>query len=506
MQAKVLSNAIWNAINGSSSAVVAVLVPPFLTRLLTPEAYGAWALALQIGTYVSLFGFGIQMAVGRYVAYYEAREDYVGRDGIVATAFWFLVGAGVVGWLAICGVALSIERLVPSLAPELVSQTRWAIIFVGLALAINLPSSIFAAVFTGRQRSDVPAKIQGLGRLILAAGLIVAGLSHSLAVLGVVYAAISVGTVVGLAHAWRTRTHGSTLAIRHVAMKYGRELAGFCLSLTLWNLAMLMVSGLDLVIVGRYDYQATAFFAVSVTLMTLVSGTLSSLANALVPAVASIAEESGSAFYALLARSSRLIMAASIMAGAPLIFEGHFALSLWLGSAYASKATLILAILASSTILRNSMLPYVAIAIGLGYQRKMIATPLAEGAISVAASIMLAHPYGATGVAIAKIIGGASGVCLLLVQHPLKAPLLGISRLKYVRQCVLPPALSIIPIAAADLAMTLLLSDQLEWLQFAVICAATAASIWSLALADDDRQFARNLLIKLIGRRPSAAT
>lgn len=493
VQAKVLSNAIWNAINGSSSAVVAVLVPPFLTRLLTPEAYGAWALALQIGTYVSLFGFGIQMAVGRYVAFHEAREDYASRDGIVATAFWFLAGASVVGWLAICGVALAIERLVPNLAADLVGQTQWAIVLVGLALAINLPSSIFAAVFTGRQRSDIPAKIQGLGRLILAVGLVIAGLSRNLAVLGAVYALISIGTVMGLAYAWRTRTHAPTLRIIHVAKRYGAELASFCFSLTLWNFAMLLVSGLDLPIVSRYDYASTAFFAVSVTLMTLVTGTLGSLANALVPAVASIAEGPKDAFYALLARSSRLIMAASILAGAPLIFQGRAILDLWLGPEYAGKAALVLTILASATILRNAMLPYVAVAIGLGYQRKMIATPLAEGAVSVAASVILAQPFGAVGVAIAKIVGGASGVILMLVQHPLREPLQGVSRLTYLRECVLPAALSIIPVAVVDALVVAVLGDRFHLAQLAIVSAVTVASVWMLAFANEDRQFARDL-------------
>ncbi|MEI9928767.1 MAG: hypothetical protein WDN44_15150 [Sphingomonas sp.] len=150
------------------------------------------------------------MAVARFVAYSEARSDYAQRDGIVTTAFWFLVVAGTVGWLAICCVAIFIERLVPNLSPALIGQTRLAIILVGLALAINLPSSVFAAVFTGRQRSDVPAKIQGLGRLLLAAGLVAAGFSRNLGVLGMVYALISVGTVVALWYAWRTRTHAPT--------------------------------------------------------------------------------------------------------------------------------------------------------------------------------------------------------------------------------------------------------------------------------------------------------
>lgn len=495
MQAKILSNALWNAVNGSSSAVVAVLVPPFLTRLLTPEAYGAWALALQIGTYVALFGFGIQMAVARYVAFHETRDDMPARDGIVITAFWFLVAASAIGWLAICCVALFIERLVPSLSPGLLGQTQAAIVLVGLALAINLPSAVFAAVFTGLQRSDVPAKIQGLGRLILAAALVVAGLSRNLAVLGIAYAVVSIGIVFALAYAWRTRTRAPRLAPRLARGEYVRELACFCFSLTLWNLAMLMVSGLDLIIVGRYDYRATAFFAVSVTLTTLVAGTLSSLANALVPAAAGLPDDpSGAPLRTLLTRSSRLIMAAAILVAMPLALSGRTILALWLTDDYARHAAPILSMLVWATLIRNAMLPYVTIAIGIGYQRKMTLTPLMEGAISVVASVILAQSLGAYGVAVAKVVGGLCGVLMVVGQHPLRQPLGGLSRARFLAENILRPGICVLPILLVFALATMLILNDFAIL-LCVFC-ATLASVWFIALQPPDREFARNRLMR----------
>ncbi len=493
MQAKIFSNALWNAVNGSSSAVVAVLVPPFLTRLLTPEAYGAWALALQIGTYVALFGFGIQMAVARYVAFHETRDDIPARDGIVITAFWFLAAASTIGWIAICCVALLIERLVPNLSTDLIGQTQIAIVLVGLALAVNLPSAVFAAVFTGLQRSDVPAKIQGVGRLILAVSLVVAGLSRNLAILGLAYALISIGTVLALAYAWRTRTHVPRLSPRFARGEYARELASFCFSLTLWNLAMLMVSGLDLIIVGRYDYASTAFFAVSVTLTTLVAGTLSSLANALVPAAAGLPEDpSGEHLLALLTRSSRLIIAAAILVAMPLALSGRTILALWLTEDYARHAAPILAMLVWATLIRNAMLPYVTIAIGIGYQRKMTLTPLMEGVISVAASVILVQSLGAYGVAIAKVIGGLCGVLMIVGQHPLRQPLGGVSRASFLVENILRPGASLLPILLVFALAKMLISNDFAILL--CVSLATLASVWLIALQPQDRDFARTKL------------
>lgn len=490
MKAKTLSNAIWNVVNGSSSALVAVIVPPFLTRLLAPDAYGAWAVALQIGAYVGLFGFGIQMAVGRYVAYCDARGDREQRDGIVATAFWFLTTASVAAFLVILAAAFSIQRLLPELDPALVGQTRSAIVLVGLSLAINLPASVFAAIFTGLQRSHVPAQIQGAGRILLACGLIAAGQFRDIGVLGLVYVLISALTVAGLWFAWRTRTPAPSLALRKVSAAHGRELASFCFSLTIWNFAMLMVSGLDLLIVGRYDYASTAFFAVSVTLTTLVSGVLSSLAGALVPAAASVDHAEGTAeLRTLLFRASRLILAASIVVSAPLIFQGQAILNMWVGPGYAARATILLAVLVLATLIRNAMVPYVTVAIGIGYQRRMFATPLVEGAVSVIASVVLCLLMGAIGVAVAKAIGAVVGVALLLVQHPLKQPLGGVSRFDYFRHCVMQPALALIPIAAVGWLVDRTLPD-VGLVGPGLIFAAAVVAVWFFTLSSEDRTFA----------------
>lgn len=493
MKERILWNALWNAVNGSSGAIVAILVPPFLTRQLSPEAYGAWALALQIGAYVNLFGFGLQVAVARYVAQFEAAGRLDERDGIVATAFWFLAVACLFGWLALCAVGLTIDRLVPDLSPALLGETRAAIITVSFALAVNLLSAIFAAVFMGRQQSHIPATIQGLGRLTLAAGLIIAGFSGSLAVLGTVYALISVLTVAALWYAWRTRTPEPRLSPRLASGRQGRELAGFCFSLTIWNLAMLLVGGLDLIIVGRFDYPAVPYFAVCVTLVTFGTGTLVALANAIVPAVA--AQQGSGAqgdVRAALISGTRLAQIASIMLFAPLILVPGALLQLWVGPDYAVRAAPIAALLGIAAFIRASMLTYVAVATGTGLQRRMLYTPLIEGLIAVVAAILLAGLFGAIGVAWAKCIAGVIGVALLIGQHALReaAPTLG--RWQFVGSGLLRPLVAWIPLLILA-AIFHCLDLSATWRLLLLLPAIPAAG-WLLGLTRSERDAVRRRL------------
>jgi O-antigen/teichoic acid export membrane protein len=501
MQSKIITNGLWNVVNGSSGAVVAVLVPPVLTRLLTPEAYGAWAIALQIGTYVSLFGFGLQMAVGRYVAYAEARQDIAQRDGIVSTAFWFLIAGCILGWMAVCAVALVIYQLLPNLSPTLGSQTQAAVILVGLALAINLPTSVFAAVFIGQHRSEVPAKIQGIGRLLLALCLILGGYSGNLAVLGLIYAIVSIATALVLWRAWRERTYQPRLSYKLVSRNHGKELAGFCISLTIWNFATLLVSGLDLLIVGRWDYANTPYFAISVTLTTLVAGIIGSLANALVPAAASMPENgSGKDLQTLLSQGSRFIMAASIFTGVPLILGGSFVLQTWLGPSYSLKALPLLTILVSATMLRNAALPYVTLAIGTANQKKLILIPLTEGAVSLVTSLLLVVPYGAHGVAIAKLIGGITGVALLIFNHPLEIALNGYGRWKYLYECIFKPASALIPILFIVYASTHFdFMNEIE--RFILVVVTALLCVYQFTLSSEDRRILLLLLKSRFAQR-----
>src|SRR5258707_834662 len=65
----VLRNAAFNILRGSSAAVVALVLPPFLIRSLDRNTYGAWALVLQMSAYVGNLDLGVQTAVSRFVAH-----------------------------------------------------------------------------------------------------------------------------------------------------------------------------------------------------------------------------------------------------------------------------------------------------------------------------------------------------------------------------------------------------------------------------------------------------
>nr|WP_274602720.1 oligosaccharide flippase family protein [Sphingomonas sp. CFBP 13728] len=411
---------MWNVLGGMSSAIVAVLVPPFLTRLLPPEAYGAWAIALQIGTYVNLFGMGVQIAVGRYVAFHHQPEATAERDAIVASAFWCILIAAIIGILIIGCVALNTDRLFPQLSPVWRADSALATGLLGLSFGIGLLGSVFGSVFLGLQKSHVPAMTQMVGRVAQAILLIAAAQTRSLTIMAIAHLIGSIGICSVLIYLWSTRTAKPTIAPKLVSRKSLKALADFCVTLTVWNLAMLLVSGLDLIIISRYDFGSVPYYAVSLTLVSFITGTLQSMAGALPPAAATMQSTGDQRqLHDLFLRSTSLMAVAALLVSAPLMFLGQGILHLWVGEVYADNAYYILALLAVANVIRTCLLPYGMIAIGTGQQRRMLYTPLIEGVVSLALSLWWGSLFGAIGVAAAKIVSAGIGIALLLAQHAL---------------------------------------------------------------------------------------
>src|ERR1700687_4042703 len=106
-----IKNAAANIIRGGAAAFVALALPPFLTRLMPADSYGAWSLVLQISAYVGYLDFGIQTAVGRFVAHANERNDPDQRDRIVCTSLAVLSISGLLAWVGTLLLAVFLPDL-----------------------------------------------------------------------------------------------------------------------------------------------------------------------------------------------------------------------------------------------------------------------------------------------------------------------------------------------------------------------------------------------------------
>jgi len=165
-------NAVANLGRGGAAAIVAVLLPPLLVRHMTPAAYAVWVLVLETAAYVGYLNFGLQTAIGRYVAYANERRDRQQRDAVFSTALVGLCAAALLALIFLAVAVFAAPKIFPGVPLKLVPQMRLALLLVGTSLAVGLPASSCNGVFIGIERYELPAMTVGGGRLLSALGLV----------------------------------------------------------------------------------------------------------------------------------------------------------------------------------------------------------------------------------------------------------------------------------------------------------------------------------------------
>jgi O-antigen/teichoic acid export membrane protein len=489
---KILKNAFANVARGSTAALVVVLLPPFLTKSLSIEAYGTWLLILQLSAYVSFLDFGIQTAVGRFVAHTNELQDLKQRDSIVSTALAILTGAGVLAMLGIAALAWQLPNLFRDMPESLHQEARLALLFVGGSLAIGLPFSVFSGVFVGLQRYDIPAWVIGISKILGGVlAVILAQATHSIAWMGGGMAIATVGASLSQVLAYQKLARNIQISRSLISSKAGKEIIEYCFGLTIWSIAMLLISGLDTMIVGYFDYKAVAFYSLAINLTTFLIGLNSSIFNVLMPSAAIMgAKEDYVGLGKLLIKSTRYSLIILILTSAPLVIGAEWILNLWVGPRYASSTAPILQILVIANVIRQSGFPYSILAIATGQQRKIIITPFIEGITNLIFSVVLVKSMGAKGAAIGTLMSGLLAIGLHLIYNVPRTTKIRVSQKKLILEGLARPLLCLLPSCLMYLtARTILLfNSTMEILYFIMGAIGTLLMIWSYGLISDERK------------------
>ncbi len=400
-------NAAFNLMRGGVGALVALILPPLLVRTLTISEYSAWVLILQLGSYVGYLDFGVQTAVGRFVALATELKDDSRRNAMVSAAWVLLIVAGIMGLTLVILLTWLMHTIIPQMPTVLVATAQFAFVLVGGSLALALPFSTSNGVFVGLERNEIPALLTAGGKILGACLVAVAAIWQ----LGLIWmsAGLALATALTAVVQWFALKRWAPdvkIDACRVERGHARELARYCIGLTVLNAAMLLISGLDTVIVGAYDYPAVAPYAIASSLVLFVGSLQTALFSPLIPRAAALnARRDDTRLGDLLLVSTRLGVVLLLIVAIPLVVFSEPVLDIWVGSTYAAQAKTVLIVLTIANALRWSLSPYANILIGTGQQRIMLLTPLIESVVNLVMSLVLVSRIGAVGVAYGTLIG-----------------------------------------------------------------------------------------------------
>jgi O-antigen/teichoic acid export membrane protein len=429
-----------------------MVLPPILVRHMPLAAYAVWILILQVVGYLGYLDFGLQTAVGRYIAFADEKKDADLRDGVFSTAVIGLAIAALLGFAVILVAAAACRLIFPSIPVALGPPMRIAILIVGFSVALGLPASAWNGIFVGLQRYEIPAITTGTCKLLSAAGLIWAALTgKSLVFMAMIVAAANLFSYALQFGAVRRVASNIRFRVELITRSMIRELWEYCFSLTVWSFGMLLVGGLSLILVGRFQFSAVAPYGISATLIAFLAGLQNAIFGVLIPHAAGLhANQDSKAIGNLLIKTTKLGVLLLLLTGLPLIVFASPIVGAWIGPQFAQIGGSILTILVFGHLVRLIGTPYATILIGTGQQRLVLISPLMEGVSNLVASVLLGLKYGAIGVAWGTLIGAVVGMLTHVVYNiPRTRQSIDVSQYRFIRDGVIIPAACGAPVVAA---------------------------------------------------------
>lgn len=166
--------------------VVSFSLTPFLLLHMGKETYGVWALALSfsLSGLLSLFSFGFQGALIKYVAEYTASARHRDLSEVISVTLFIYTFMGVIASLFIYIFSSFYLQSFFTIPPELLGTTQTLLILFAVQVLFELPGYTLDAIIAGLQRFDIIAALEA-GKTGLFALLAVYALRSGYGVIGV---------------------------------------------------------------------------------------------------------------------------------------------------------------------------------------------------------------------------------------------------------------------------------------------------------------------------------
>ena len=402
---QVLINTISNYAGKIITLGLWFFLTPFILNRIGESVYGMWVLVGSLASYGSLLDFGIANAITKYVAEYQARDQFDQARSLIATALCLFTIIGLVA--IIIGVVFAV--ILPHLF-NVPSDQRftfsWLVFLSGIGMGLSLPCATPIAILRGIHRFDLINIISIIGMLLFA-GLTVTVLQLGWGPLGMAAVNILVNLVMQVPTVWLIRRNAGGLHFGWSGAKRNdiKTVFRFSSALVVINLAGQFQNKTDEIVVG-------AFLPVSVVTPYSIAHRLSSLPQILteqfmkviMPLASKLhSEDDHERLRRLYLISTRLTLASFIPLGLGAAILAKSFLSAWVGKAYAPFAGLA-ALLIFASLFDTLMWPANAILQGMARHRLLAVSAIASGVVNMAISVALVRPFGLVGVALGTFI------------------------------------------------------------------------------------------------------
>ena len=485
------------------STAISLVYTPVMLRLLGQSEYGTYTLVSGFISNLSLMSFGLGSA---YVRYYTRAEASDGENGVAKINGMFMTIFLVIGLLSLLvgGVLVAnVHRIFAAkLTPREIETARVLMALLVVNIAVSFPCSVFTSYITARERflfQRLVSMIRTVLNPIVMLPLLLMGLGSVSLVL--VTLLLSVVTDVSSALYCRKKL-GMRMRFGHFDFALLREMAGFSFFIFLNMIIDQINWTVDTTLLGIISgTAATAIYGVGSQLHRYYMTISTSISGVFVPQINRIVArgEGDDALTRLFTRVGRVQFMLLMLVLTGFIFVGEPFIEAWGGGAYAGAYPIALLLMAPVTVpLIQNLGIEIQRAKNMHQFRSKVYFVMAL--FNVAISIPLGMRYGGLGCAMGTAISML--LCNGLVMNWYYHTHIGLDMVYFWRRI-----LSIVPALVPPVLLGLLALRLHSFtgyggvLLFALpYCAVYAASVYLLAMNEDERQMVRGIARRVARR------
>ncbi len=405
------------------STVVGFLLTPFIVRSLGQEQYGIWALAYAFIGYYSLLDLGMSAAVFTHISYALGQKDEVEVSRIYGTGLAVFGTSG----LVLAGVTACISLGVAHFAHAHASLLAWVILIVGLLTASNFPMRVFFGTLNAGAHFDVTSGLLVTSTVLRTLGTIaVLELHHGVLALALVNVLAAVP--VNLIAIWSVKRHYPFLEVLRprYEKQTGRKLVRFGFPVIFGQLADRVRLQTDSLTVSYFiGIIALAHYNIATTLVMYYMDGVLAIIGVLAPVLTmQQSRKDAEGVRQSILTGTRLGVCASGFVLFGIVAWGHPFIQRWMGTSFLD-AYPVLVVLSIAVFLDVSQATSVSALYATMNQQYYAGINIAEAALNLVLSIVLARPYGAMGIALGTLIPAV--VIRIFVQPVLVERRLGLT-------------------------------------------------------------------------------
>jgi O-antigen/teichoic acid export membrane protein len=410
-------------------ALIGLVTVPLLLSFLGKERFGLWTAITTLVTWATLFDFGLSNGLVNLVSRAHGRQDEEEARQVFSTAFLALsVVAAVLGVAAVVAVPLvPWSRLLAARGVADEVTVRWSVTAALAAFLVSLPLAAVSQLYAGYQKSYVTNAL-GLVGSVAGLGLLVAAVRADATMPVLVLCLSAMGLVAPLLALVLARRALPWIRIRarHASRAALQALTARSVPIFLYQLGALAVNETQVILLARRADLATVADYSIVLRVYLVIISLIQLGTASFVPTFREAYERGDRAWALRAfrHLQRLRMALALAGGVGMMLLGNWLLRVWLHredvrfgpGAWAALAALLLGAVWGTA--------YVEFLWIMDRLWPLVTLVLANGAVTVALTWVLAPAHGVQGalVASAAFTLAISSWVLPVLARPLLVP------------------------------------------------------------------------------------